>query len=147
MSVKYDVVLPYLLTVSNTSWWNTIKFYSINNNNYTINTTKLLVKIGKRFLKKLGYWLTKNPNWNFWVYEFGYPKYVGSDTVHHFTDLKFQVPKLKSLSLDTRTINTATRKDVIMKRYLLMWSFMKRCYPSMKKHDELYKYEGSSHAL
>jgi len=40
-----------------------------------MDTKKLLVKIGKKFRKKLGCWVTKNPNQNFRILEifrFGY---------------------------------------------------------------------------
>ena len=54
-------------------------------------TIKLLDKVGKNILEKMGYWVTKNPNRNFWV-----PESFGSDTVHHFTDPKFWVAEPKS---------------------------------------------------
>jgi len=54
MSIRYGVILSYWLIVSNTSRCNTIIFYSINSNNYIIDTTKLLVEIGKKNLEKIG---------------------------------------------------------------------------------------------
>ena len=51
MSIKYDIVSSYWLIVSNTNWCNTTTFYRINNNNYIIDITKLLVKIRKKFRK------------------------------------------------------------------------------------------------
>jgi len=56
-----------------------------------MDTTKLLDKIGKKNLEKMGYWVTENQNRNYRV-----PEYFGSDTVHHFADPKFQIPKSKS---------------------------------------------------
>jgi len=53
--------------------------------------TKLLCKVEKNILEKMGYWVTKNPNRNFQV-----PESFGSDTVYHFADPKFRVPKTKS---------------------------------------------------
>jgi len=65
-------------------------------------TTKLLDKVGKNILEKMGYWVTKNPNRNFRV-----PENFGSDIVHHFADPKFRVPELKSLLIRIpQTMNT-----------------------------------------
>ena len=53
MSVKYGVILSYWLIPSNTSRCNTIMFYSINSDNYIMDITNLLVKIGKKNLGKI----------------------------------------------------------------------------------------------
>ena len=47
--------------------------------------------------QKLDYWVTKNPNRNYWVPEIGYPIIFGSDTVRHPSDPKFWVPEPKAL--------------------------------------------------
>ena len=60
-------------------------------------TTKLLGKVGKNILEKMGCWVTKNPNRNFRVPEFRLPENFGLDTVHHFADPKFRVSEPKSL--------------------------------------------------
>ena len=57
-----------------------------------MDTIKLLDKVRKNILEKMGYWITENPNQNYPV-----PEYFGSDTVHHFAAPKFRVPELKSL--------------------------------------------------
>ena len=49
--------------------------YNINSNNYIMNTTKLLVKIGKKIFLKIGLLDNKKPNQNFRIPEkfwFGY---------------------------------------------------------------------------
>lgn len=52
-------------------------------------TTKLLGKVGKKILEKVGYWVTKNPKRNYQVLEFELPEYYSSNTVHLFIDPKF----------------------------------------------------------
>ena len=52
-----------------------------------MDTTKLLVKTRKKDFKKKGYWVTKNPNRNFQIPEFGYLKNFGSK---RFTILPIQ---------------------------------------------------------
>jgi len=64
ISVKYDVISSYWLIVSNTSWDNMATFNSINNNNYIMDTTKLLVKIGKKF-RKIGLLGNQKPELKF----------------------------------------------------------------------------------
>jgi len=43
--------MPYCVIISRASWCNTTTFYSINTNNYIIDTTKLFGKEGKFFSK------------------------------------------------------------------------------------------------
>uniref|UniRef100_A0A7C9A334 Uncharacterized protein n=1 Tax=Opuntia streptacantha TaxID=393608 RepID=A0A7C9A334_OPUST len=94
MSIKYVVLSSYWLIVSNTIWCNTTIFYSINNNNYIMDTTKLLVKIGKK-LEKIGLSDNHKPKPKIRLPKFRYPKYFGLDKVHHFSDPKFRVPEPK----------------------------------------------------
>ena len=97
MVVRYRVILSYCVIISSITWSNATMFYSINRNNYIIDVIKLLGKVGEKILQKISYWVTKNLNQNFWALEFWLSKYFGLDTVHHFADPKFRVPKLKSL--------------------------------------------------
>ena len=63
-------MLLYWLIVSNTSWCNTATLYSINNNNYIMDKTKLLVKIGKKF-RKIGLLGNQKPE----------PKFSGTQNI------------------------------------------------------------------
>ena len=45
-------ILEYCVIISSEIWHNTTIFYSINSNNYIMDTKKLLGEIGKKFRKK-----------------------------------------------------------------------------------------------
>ena len=47
--------------------------------------------------QKLDYWVTKNPNRNYWVLEIGYSIIFSSNTGRPSSDPKFWVPEPKSL--------------------------------------------------
>ena len=49
------MILPYCVIILSATWCNTTTFYSINRNNYIMGTTKLLGKVGKNILEKMGY--------------------------------------------------------------------------------------------
>jgi len=111
MVIRYWAILPYCVIISSTTWCNTATSYSTNRNNCIIYTTKLLDKVRKSILEKIGYWVTKNPNRNFRVPKFQLSECFGLDTVHHFVDQKFGVPEPKSPSTPLVLIHFHGRKD------------------------------------
>ena len=105
--------IAILCNNSSATWSNMTTFYSLNKNNYIMDTIKLLGKVGKRILEKISYWVTEDSNWNYRIPEIWLSECFGLDRFTILPTRNFRYPSKNPFGSSAQTMNTLPVKESI----------------------------------